>query len=156
MMTDANIITLYKNRGARRDCNNNQGISLLRIAMKLFARVVLKGLQVLAQRFYPESIVWFPYQTINTIRSNSLAEASPQRLQPLPLLNHPLGSHFLADPVFLFCFLTPFFCPYASKAEPFKFTQSYHFNYATCDPLSTNSSHPDVLQRGLPSLLRTI
>ena len=46
-------VTLYKNKGARRACNNYQGISLLSIAIKLFARVVLKGLQVLAERFYP-------------------------------------------------------------------------------------------------------
>ena len=52
MMRDANIVTLYKNKGARRACNNYQGISLLSIAIKLFARVVLKSLQVLAERFY--------------------------------------------------------------------------------------------------------
>ena len=55
MMRDAIIVTLYKNKKGRRDCNNYQGISLLSIAVKLFARVVLKGLQVLAERFYPES-----------------------------------------------------------------------------------------------------
>ena len=43
MMGDANIVTLCKNRRGRRDCNNYQGISLLSIAMKLFARVVLKA-----------------------------------------------------------------------------------------------------------------
>ena len=53
MKRDANIVTLYKNKGARRACNNYQGISLLSIAIKLFARVVLKSLQVLAERFYP-------------------------------------------------------------------------------------------------------
>ena len=56
MMRDANIVTLYKNRPARRDCSNNyQGIEFPSIAIKLFARVVVKGLQVLAERFYPES-----------------------------------------------------------------------------------------------------
>ena len=56
MMRDANIITLYKNKPARRDCTNNcQGIEFPSIAIKLFARVVVKGLQVLAERFYPDS-----------------------------------------------------------------------------------------------------
>ena len=37
------------------DCNNYRGISLLSIVGKLFARSVLKKLQVLADRVYPES-----------------------------------------------------------------------------------------------------
>ena len=44
-MRDANIITLYKNKGDRSDCNNYRGISLLSIVGKLFARVVLKQLK---------------------------------------------------------------------------------------------------------------
>ena len=42
-MRDANIITLYKNKGDRSDCNNYRGISLLSIVGKLFARVVLNA-----------------------------------------------------------------------------------------------------------------
>jgi len=42
---DANIITLYKNKGDRRDCNSYRGISLLSITGKAFARVVLNRLQ---------------------------------------------------------------------------------------------------------------
>ena len=61
MMRDANIVTLYKNRPARRDCTNNyQGIEFPSIAIKLFARVVVKGLRVLAERFYLESWCGFP------------------------------------------------------------------------------------------------
>ena len=47
---DANIVSLYKNKGDRSDCNNYCGISLLNILGKLFARVVLKTLQALAER----------------------------------------------------------------------------------------------------------
>ena len=54
-MRDANIVTLFKNKGDRSDCNNYRGISLLSIVGKLFARVALKRLQVLAERVYPES-----------------------------------------------------------------------------------------------------
>ena len=50
------IVTLYKNRPARRDCTNNyQCIEFPSITIKLFARVFVKGIQVLKERFYPES-----------------------------------------------------------------------------------------------------
>ena len=48
-MRDANIVTLYKNKGDRGDCNNYHGISLLNIVGKLFAKVVLMKLWVLAE-----------------------------------------------------------------------------------------------------------
>ncbi|XP_063534978.1 uncharacterized protein LOC134744961 [Cydia strobilella] len=54
-MRDADIVTLYKGKGDRGDCNNYRGISLLSIAGKAFAKVVLKKLEVLAARIYPES-----------------------------------------------------------------------------------------------------
>ena len=54
-MTDANIVTLYKNKGEGSDCNNYMGISLLSIVGKVYARVVLARLQKLADRVYPES-----------------------------------------------------------------------------------------------------
>ena len=54
-MRDANIITLYKNKGDKGDCNNYRGISLLSITGKAFARIILKRLHVLAARVLPES-----------------------------------------------------------------------------------------------------
>ena len=54
-MRDANIITLYKNKGDRSDCNNYRGISLLNIVGKTFAHVMLNRLQTLAERVYPEA-----------------------------------------------------------------------------------------------------
>ena len=54
-MRNAKIITLYKNKGDRSDCNNYRGISLLSIVGKVFTRVVLVRLQVLAESIYPES-----------------------------------------------------------------------------------------------------
>jgi len=49
-MRDANIITMYKNKGDRSDCDNYRGISLLSIVGKTFARVMLNRLQTLAER----------------------------------------------------------------------------------------------------------
>ena len=51
-MCNAKIITLYKNKGDCSDCNNCRGISLLSIVGKVFVRVVLVTLQVLAERIY--------------------------------------------------------------------------------------------------------
>jgi len=52
---DTNIITLYKNKGDRRDCNNYRGISLLCIAGKVFARLLLLRVHQIADRILPES-----------------------------------------------------------------------------------------------------
>ena len=49
-MRDANIITLYKNKDDRSNFNNYHDISLLHIIGKLFAKVVLMKLRVLAER----------------------------------------------------------------------------------------------------------
>lgn len=54
-MKNADIVTLYKGKGDRGDCSNHRGISLLSIAGKAFARVVLKRLETLANRIYPET-----------------------------------------------------------------------------------------------------
>ncbi|XP_047486851.1 uncharacterized protein LOC125037704 [Penaeus chinensis] len=54
-MRDTKIVTLYKNKGERSDCNNFRGISLLSIVGKVYARVLLVRLQKLAERVYPES-----------------------------------------------------------------------------------------------------
>ena len=54
-MRDANVITLYKNKGDRGDCNNFHGISILSITAKAFARVALSRLETLAERVYPEA-----------------------------------------------------------------------------------------------------
>ena len=52
---DSKIITLYKNKGDRRDCNNYRGIPLLCIAGKVFARLLLPRVRQIADRILPES-----------------------------------------------------------------------------------------------------
>ena len=54
-MRDAKIVTLYKKKGDKSDCNNFRGISLLIIMGKLYARVLLVHPQQLVERVYPES-----------------------------------------------------------------------------------------------------
>ena len=54
-MRDANIVTLYKEKRDRSDCNSCRGISLLSIVGKAFTRVVLTRLQSLAEQIYLES-----------------------------------------------------------------------------------------------------
>ena len=83
---DAKIVTLYKNKGDRSDCNNHRGISLLSVVGKLYARVVLKRLQILAEDVYPESQCGFrrDRSTIDMIFTLSiLKEKCREQHQPL-------------------------------------------------------------------------
>lgn len=54
-LRDDNVVTVYGNEGDMCDSNNYRGIPLLSIVGKHFARVVLRRLQDLAERVYPES-----------------------------------------------------------------------------------------------------
>ena len=85
-MRDANIITLYKNKGDRSECNNYLGISLLSTVGETFARVILSRLQTLAARVYQESQCGMRAgrSTIDMIFSiRQLQEKSREQRQPL-------------------------------------------------------------------------
>ena len=85
-MRDSKIITLYKNKGERSDCNNYRGISLLSIVGKAFARVILICLQKLAERIYPESQCGFRAErsTIDMVFSlRQLQEKCREQHMPL-------------------------------------------------------------------------
>ena len=87
-MRDATIITLYKKKGDRIDCNNYRGISLLSIVGKVYARVVLNRLQVLAERVYPEAQCGFRAgrSTVDMIFSvRQLQEKCREQRRPLYL-----------------------------------------------------------------------
>ena len=85
-MRNANIITLYKNKGDKGDCNNYRGISLLSIVGKAFARVLLRRLQILAERILPETQCGFRSNrsTIDMIFSlRQLQEKCREQQKPL-------------------------------------------------------------------------
>ncbi|XP_046962200.1 uncharacterized protein LOC124531734 [Vanessa cardui] len=85
-MRDANIVTLYKGKGDRGDCNCYRGISLLSIVGKAFARAILGKLQRLADRVYPEAQCGFRYQrsTVDMIFSlRQLQEKCREQHTPL-------------------------------------------------------------------------
>ena len=55
-LRDAVIVSLYKNKGEKSECSNYRGITLLSIAGKLLARVLLNRLiPTMAQENTPES-----------------------------------------------------------------------------------------------------
>jgi len=58
-LRDANVITLYKNKGDRGDCNNFRGISILSITGKAFARVALSRLETVSGKGVPRGSVRF-------------------------------------------------------------------------------------------------
>ena len=55
-LRDASIVALYKNKGTRAACGNYRGISLLSIAGKILARVMLNRLLTsVTEQHLPES-----------------------------------------------------------------------------------------------------
>ncbi|KAL8601071.1 hypothetical protein ACOMHN_040772 [Nucella lapillus] len=84
-MRDDKIVTLYKNKGDRSDCNNYRDISLLSILGKLNARVMLVRLQQLAERVYLESQCDFRAEssTVDMVSLRQLQGKSREQQKPL-------------------------------------------------------------------------
>lgn len=114
-MRDAKIVTLYKNKGDRSDCNNYRGISLLSIVGKLYARVILTRLQQLAERVYPESQCGFRAErsTVDMIFSlRQLQEKCREQQKPLYIAFIDLTKAFdLVSREGLFSILLKIGCP---------------------------------------------
>ena len=114
-MRDATIVTLYKNKGDRSDCNNYRGISLLSIVGKVYARIILNRLQCLAQRIYPESQCGFRAErsTIDMIFSlRQLQEKCREQGQELYMMFIDLTKAFdLVSRKGLFILLKRIGCP---------------------------------------------
>ena len=125
---DAKIITLYKNKGARSDCNNHRGISLLGITGKAFARVILPRLQKLAERVYPESQCGFRSQRSTTdmiFSVRQLQEKCKEQNVPLYIAFIDLTKAFdLVSREGLFAILLKIGCP----PSLFNIVKSFHTN----------------------------
>ena len=141
-MRDSKIITLYKNKGERSDCNNYRGISLLSIVGKVFARVILIRLQKLAERVYPESQCGFRSKrsTVDMIFSiRQLQEKCRERNMPLYVSFIDLTKAFdLVSRDGLFKILPKIGCPPKLQS----LIESFHMNTKGIVQYGGNVSEP--------------
>ena len=76
-LKDASIITIYKNKGDKRNCNNYHGISLLSVARKCLAKIILRCLvSSITDNTLPESQCgfWSGCSTVDMIFSLRLLQ----------------------------------------------------------------------------------
>ena len=154
-MRNTKIITLYKNKGNRSDCNNYRGISLLNIVEKVFARITLTRLQRLAERIYPESQCGFRSHrsTIDMIFSiRQIQEKCREQHMPLYIAFIDLTKAFdLVSSVGLFQILVKIGCPsklfdkIASFHEDMKGTVSFDGEISDPFPIKNGVKQDCVL-----------
>jgi len=148
-MRDANIVTLYKNKGDRRDCNNYRGISLLSIVGKAFARVVLNRLQLLTERVYPEAQCGFRAgrSTIDMIFSlRQLQEKCREQRRPLYIAFIDLTKAFdLVSRNGLFTLLQKIGCP----PKLLRMITSFHEDMQGTVQYDGSSSDPFPIKSGV-------
>ena len=148
-MRDAKIITLYKNKGDRSDCNNYREISLLSIVGKVFARVFLARLQVLAERIYPESQCGFRAErsTVDMIFSvRQLQEKCREQQMPLYIAFIDLTKAFdLVSRKGLFQLLKKIGC----TPQLFSITASFHDDMKGTISYDGEASEPFPMHSGV-------
>lgn len=148
-MRDAKIVTLFKNKGERSDCNNYRGISLLSIVGKVIARVMLVRLQVLAELVYPESQCGFRKNrsTIDMVFSlRQLQEKCREQHQPLFIAFIDLTKAFdLVSREGLFQLLPVIGCP----PKLLSLIRSFHDNMMSTVQFDGNISDPFKIQSGV-------
>ena len=149
-MRDSEILTLYKNKGERNDCNNYRGISLLSIVGKVFALVILMRLQKLAERiFYPDSQCGFRAgrSTINMIFSlRQLQEKCREQHIPLYITFIELTKAFdLVSRDGLFKVLPKIGCP----PKPQSMVESFHTDTKGTVHFNGSSSEPFEIRSGV-------
>ncbi|CAH1247554.1 SSTR2 [Branchiostoma lanceolatum] len=139
-MRDAKIVTLFKNKGDRSVCDNYRCISLLSIVGKVFTRVVLSRLQVLADRVYPETQCGFRAgrSTIDMVFSvRQLQEKCREQNQPLYLAFVDLTKAFdLVSRSGLFRLLERIGCP----PKLLNIIRSFHDNMRSTVSFEGNTS----------------
>jgi len=148
-MRDANIITLYKNKGDSSNCNNYRGISLLSIVGKAFARVVLNRLQKLAERVYPEAQCGFRAErsTIDMVFSlRQLQEKCREQRRPLYIAFIDLTKAFdLVSRQGLFTLLQRIGCP----PKLLRMISSFHEDMQGTVQFDGSSSDPFPIRSGV-------
>ena len=95
-LKDAAVITIFK-KGDRNACGNYRGISVLSIAGKIFARILLNRLQVVAEEILPESQCGFrqPRGTIDMIVcARQIQGKSREQQKPLFFVFYDLEKAF--------------------------------------------------------------
>ena len=138
-MRDAKIITLYKNKGKRSDCNNYRGISLLSIIGKVYAQVLLIHLQRLAEHVYPESQCdfWAERSTVDMVFS--LHQLQEKCREPLYIAFIDLTKAFnLVSRDCLFKALCKISCP----PRLHSLIESFHSNMKGTVQFNSNLSEP--------------
>ncbi|CAH1226359.1 CD209 [Branchiostoma lanceolatum] len=148
-MRDSKIVTLYKNKGERSDCNNYRGISLLSVVGKVYAKVVLARLQRLAERVYPESQCGFRANrsTIDMIFSlRQLQEKCREQNMPLYIAFIDLTKAFdMVSRDGLFKILPKIGCPPKLQS----LIESFHTNMKGTVLYSGNLSEPFDIRGGV-------
>ena len=148
-MWDAKIITLFKNKGERSDCNNYRGISLLSVIGKVFAKVILIWLQKLAERVYPESQCGFRAgrSTIDMVFSlRQVQEKCREQQMPLHIAFIDLTKAFdLVSRDGLFQILPKIGCPPTLQSM----IESFHTNMKGTVQFSGSSSRPFDIRSGV-------
>ncbi|XP_066282992.1 uncharacterized protein [Branchiostoma lanceolatum] len=148
-MRDSKIVTLYKNKGERSDCNNYRGISLLSVVGKVYTKVVLARLQRLAERVYPESQCGFRANrsTIDMIFSlRQLQEKCREQNMPLYIAFIDLTKAFdMVSRDGLFKILPKIGCPPKLQS----LIESFHTNMKGTVLYSGNLSEPFDIRGGV-------
>ena len=144
-MYDAKIITLFKNKGERSDCNNYRGTSLLSVIGKVFEKVILIRLQKLAERVYPESQCDFRAgrSTIDMISLRQLQEKCREQQMPRYIAFIDLTKAFdLVSRDGFFQILPKIGCPPKLQSM----IESFHTNMKGTVQFNGSSSRPfDIL-----------
>ena len=148
-MRDAKIITLFKNKGERNDCNNYRGISLLRVIGKVIAKVILIRLQKLPENVYPESQCGFRAgrSTIDMVISlRQLQEKCREQQMPLYIAFIDLTKAFdLVSRDGLFHILPKISCPPKLQS----IIESFHTNMKGTVHFNGSSSRPFDIRSGV-------
>ena len=148
-MRDANIETLYKNKGDLSDCNNYRGISLLSVVGNVFARVSLTRLQILAERTLPGSQCGFRTgrSTIDMIFSaRQLQDKCREQIRPLFIVFIDLTKSFdLVSRRGLFNLLEKIGCP----PTLLSMISSFHNNMKGTSNYDGATSEPFQIRSGI-------